>query len=579
MLLPMVRSWIFAAAIQGAGALSMISMRAFGNTSAVQVSDDDSTASRSRPHLLIILADDMGYNGIGYNNDAIQTPHIDKLARGGIMLKAFYAASICAPSRFSLLTGRNAWKSEGFGSENLHPSYPVGTDPGYDMLPKVLQKAGYKTHAIGKWHQGFHKPEYLPTARGFDSFYGILEGSSDHFSQYSETWRCNGVEVIDFTIDDEPGLTGTDWDKETNLGDTKYRAHAEKIIWDHDVDHPLFMYLSLQFPHSPFQVSDDYKAKYQLSAELQIYYGMISHLDDTVGGVTKALQEKKMWDNTVVVFLSDNGAEASAPDNANLPFSGHKGQVLEGGIRVPAFVTGGYLPDSASGRQLTGLVSIADWSVTFAGLGGAAKQFGKGPMPVDGVNVWDYISGKRDNSTRDRVIQLHPSTSWMGGANTADGCRPGGPTFSLHYGKWKLIQMGLLDENLMRVAKTGKNICSESPCLFDMEADEKEEHDVSEDNHGIVAKMASMVNKEMQVAIDSHWFGRVFQQAGTVDQDHACIAFTQSDGKYKYITPWANAEYTNAYLAKSVKCKDRLIVVASPSEQEENPSLVADHPH
>jgi len=286
----MVRSLVFATALQGAGAVQFVSMRTSGNRSAAEVSDDPSAFSK--PHIVVILVDDMGYNGVGYNNDEIKTPHIDKLAKEGVILQSFYAAAICAPSRFSLLTGRNAWKSEGFGSKNLDPAYPVGTDPGYDMIPKVLQAVGYKTHAVGKWHQGFHKPEYLPTARGFDTFFGILEGSSDHFTQASETWRCGGIPVIDFTIDDEP-LTGKDWDHETDLGDTKYHTQAVKIIEAHDAKDPLFLYLALQFPHSPFQVTEDYMDKYDLSVEMKTYYGMISHVDDTVKGVTEALQKNE----------------------------------------------------------------------------------------------------------------------------------------------------------------------------------------------------------------------------------------------------------------------------------------------
>jgi len=551
----LVGAFMLAAAVQGVGALSFVSMRAESQPAQSELLNGSSTAGR--PHIVVILADDMGNNGVGYNNDALKTPYIDQLAKEGVMLKSFYAASICAPSRFSLLTGRNAWKSEGFGSKNLDPAYPVGTDTGYDMIPKVLKAVGYKTHAIGKWHQGFHKAEYLPTARGFDTFYGILEGSSDHFTQFSETWRCGGNSVIDFTIDDQP-VTGKDWDHEKNLGDTKYKVQAEKIIKDHDVSHPLFLYLALQFPHSPFQVTHDYMNKYNLSPELKTYYGMISHVDDTVRRVTQALQAKKIWENTLVVFLSDNGAEALAPETANYPFQGHKGQVLEGGIRVPAFVTGGYLPSQALGKQLTGLVSIADWSVTFAALAGAKKP-SAGPMPVDGVNVWDYISGKNDTSNRDHLVQLHPNAAWLGGADSSDGCREGLPTFSYHYGKWKLIQMGTKAENLVRIGKTGNANCDEKPCLFDLEADEKEEHDLSESNAGIVSKLTAMVNKELKIAISSQWFGRVFEEAGESDQDKACIGFGKfEDDKYSFIAPWADGEYTNKFVQKSIQCKSHL---------------------
>merc|ERR1719277_909600 len=123
---------------------------------------------------------------------------MDEFARDGVTMDRYYTSPVCGPSRFSLLTGRPAYQSEAWGSCNLDVEFPVGTSTKYTMLPAALKAAGYKTHMVGKWHQGYHQAEYLPINRGFDTFFGILTGETDHFTQ--QTYSATGCDSIVYDL-------------------------------------------------------------------------------------------------------------------------------------------------------------------------------------------------------------------------------------------------------------------------------------------------------------------------------------------------------------------------------------------
>lgn len=517
-----------------------------------------------RPHIVLVLADDMGYGGVGYNNAELQTPAIDKLAREGVILDNFYAASICAPSRFSLMTGREPWRSEGFGSINLDPQFPVGTSPAYTMLPAVLRAVGYKTHLVGKWHQGFHRAEYMPTARGFDTFYGILEGCSDHFTQYSMSYgRCPGKKIIDMSEDDEPLFEGIDYENSTRMGDWRYRERAVDIIHAHAKKHrlyitrgrhaPLFLVVSSQMPHTPFQVTDTYKNRYNFSHDdKNLYYGMISHLDDTVLSITEALYETQMYADSLILFMSDNGAAVEAPDKANYPFQGHKGQILEGGTHVPAFINGGFLPQTARGLKRLGLVSISDWYATLAWLGGVeSDKLSEGPTPMDSVNMWHYITNEPLTSPRERVVQMHPGVAWLGGIGGEDDCTGRMGSYAMTEGKWKLTFIAHAAENLMRTRGVETDECLNKYCLFDLEKDRIEEKNVADSNQDVVDELKQKMEDYVDQATRSEWFGRTFVDTSNTD---ACAAFQEIEGSYGFIKPWATTDVEQTFLQGSHIC-------------------------
>eukprot|EP00966_Prymnesium_polylepis_P112590 2604747-Prymnesium_polylepis.1 len=164
------------------------------------------------PHIVLALADDLGFNGVGYRNRQLRTPTIDALAATGLRLESFYTHRLCGPSRAALLTGRMPYKLEATRTNFVEFWEESGTEVEYTLLPEQLRQHGYATASVGKWHQGFFHPAYLPTARGFDFFYGFLGGCEDHITQRNccpacERRRYPGVGVpVDLFRNDKPAF-------------------------------------------------------------------------------------------------------------------------------------------------------------------------------------------------------------------------------------------------------------------------------------------------------------------------------------------------------------------------------------
>jgi len=489
------------------------------------------------PHIILIVADDLGHGGVGYNNAEVKTPHIDSLAATGAILDSFYAAPVCGPSRFSLLTGRDPWKSEG-ASNNLAPELPVGTDLGYSMLPAVLKTVGYATHLVGKWHQGFHRPEYTPTYRGFDTFYGILEGASDHVLQSSTDFFCNGRRFTDIMEDNQPAK-GVDYAGSNILGDTRYRERVVDIITKHDAKIPLFIYAALQYPHQPFQISADLSGRYKFGEEKNTYYGMLSHLDESVGAIVNALKDSDLYGTSLVVFMSDNGAPPEAPAEANHPLTGFKGNVFEGGIHVPAFVTGGMLPAAARHTRIADLFSISDWYATLANLANAVPDTA-GPAAMDSLDQWGLLTGE-SQSPRRSILQMHAAARLV--ADSSGKCRKSPPA-------WSLIADGF---KLMKSGDGGKFGCGDKPCLFHLANDQSETNDVAAQNPQVVADMQSAVDKRLFEASKLPAFARIFNHQKTLQdfQNQACAAFSAAGD---WIVPWASDVHESLYLSGSDHC-------------------------
>jgi len=516
---------------------------------------------RRQPHLILILADDLSWSGVGYNNDKVKTPFIDEMANQGIILEDFYTAALCGPSRYSLLTGRAAWRSEGFGSNNLDASIPIGTSLEYTMLPAVLKTAGYVTHAVGKWHQGFHQPEYLPQNRGFDTFYGILSGFTSHFTQ--ETYHgCDGHPIVDL-YDNNDNITGEDFKETKRYGDERFRERAVDIIGKHDPKVPLFLYFSSQMPHAPYQVPKRYKQKYFLSADENVYYGMMSHLDETASKIAEALNDNNMYTDSLILFMSDNGAADDTGFLTNYPLSGHKGQVLQGGTHVPAFLAGGFLPSRNAGKKLKGLVHISDWYATLAYLAGGDDTIDvTNPAPMDSHNHWGWIAGDEDASRRNHVMQLHPAAGWLMGGGSQD-CMSNGGSFSFIEGNWKLLMLHGTEESLMRL-RIRPGQCVGKPCLFDIGNDPYEEQDLSNVNPDVVDSMKEKVDKHMAEAVASPWFGRIW---AATSQEEQCWHYPQV-GNYKFLLPWAENSIVSQYMESSSVCQIHLPGLVAVNDAE-----------
>ena len=324
-----------------------------------------------RPNFIILFADDMGYGDLGcYGHPDIRTPNLDRMAAEGARLTSYYAAaSVCTPSRVGLLTGRYAMRAR--QPENFGPDSKGGLQLSEILLPQVLKPLGYRTMAIGKWHLG-HAKEYLPTSRGFDQFFG-LPYSNDMISPWVKTDR-----PLMLYRNNDTAEAVTDQSRITQ----RYTAEAVKFVGE-SRDQPFFLYLPYAMPHLPLAVAPERRGK----SPAGLYGDVIEEIDWSVGEVLRAVRDAGQDDNTLILFLSDNGPWTNLPKRmlqkgnewwhtgSKGPLRGAKGGSYEGGFRVPGIARwpGRIAPRLTLREMACGL----DWFPTIAKAAGAA-------MPADG---------------------------------------------------------------------------------------------------------------------------------------------------------------------------------------------------
>ena len=354
------------------------------------------------PNIVFILADDLGWNSIGYQDYDLSfaTPHLTSLARDGLILSNYYSQEVCTPARAALLTGRYPL-SIGMQFSVVDTRTPWGLNLGEQTIADVLSEHGYVTRALGKWHLGHHSPKFLPTARGFDSFVGFLNGDNHYYSKRNPIFP----HFTDFIgMDRECYYPYTEYDMH-NYSTHFYRTKAIDVIHNHDQSVPLFLYLPFQAVHDPFTdaVEGHNAARNFVSDEIRdaIDSQVVGHkrtdyayalnlLDGAVGGIVQALEESGMMDNTYVIFASDNGG-CNMAGGKNGPLRGTKGSLLEGGTKVDAFVYGPKLLSSSalSGSQFNGLFHVTDWFPTMLAMAGIDDHVPRSGFELDGVNQLD----------------------------------------------------------------------------------------------------------------------------------------------------------------------------------------------
>lgn len=332
-----------------------------------------------KPNILLIVADDLGYEDLGFQGSPdILSPNLDALCDNGIRFTdAHTTASVCSPSRAGLMTGRYQQR---FGHEANSPPPPHGMAPTETTIAQQLQKAGYRTGAIGKWHLGTTAEQY-PTARGFDTFYGLREGSRSYFYDVSKNDRPGSFHAI-----------------ERDGSQLKFDGYLTDVLGNQAIDFigtesgkPFFTYLSFTAPHGPMQATEADLAKFAHieNKRRRTYAAMIWAMDRAIGKVIAHLKATGQFENTLVWFLSDNGG-ATNNGSSNLPLAGHKGIKFEGGIRVP-FVL--HWPARFEGGRIEKrLISALDILPTcVAAAGGNIKS---DPVrPLDGVNLLPFLTG------------------------------------------------------------------------------------------------------------------------------------------------------------------------------------------
>ena len=334
--------------------------------------------NNKKPNFILIVADDLGFGDLSYNGSIqIPTPSIDKLAREGVnFTQGYVSAPVCSPSRAGLLTGRYGVS---FGHDNNIGGTQPGFDPQYLGLPLTettiatrLNNLGYATGLIGKWHLGA-EPQFHPLKRGFDEFWGYTGGGHDYFKTTKHI-ECNYKTPQKITyITDDKGDECVDFIK----------RHK---------DEPFFLFASFNAPHTPMQATKaDLKLfEHIIDKRRRTYCAMVHRLDINVGRIMAAVKKEGLAENTLVVFISDNGGPTTSNASINAPLNGHKGILLEGGIRVPFIMNWqGNLP---SGKTYKSPVISLDFATTFFELaGGVITDY----IKFDGVNLMPFIANNQ----------------------------------------------------------------------------------------------------------------------------------------------------------------------------------------
>lgn len=431
-------------------------------------------AAAEPPNVLLILADDLGWNDVGYHGSEVQTPNIDTLADNGVRMERFYVTPICSPTRAGLLTGRYPDRF-GLRREVIKPWGRYGLDVNEVTLADVLSYAGYTHRAvIGKWHLGHSQVQWHPMSRGFTSFYGMYTGAIDYFRHLSvgeRDWHRN------FTPAREEGYATELLGREA-VGFVEARS-ADTAPW--------FLYLAFNAPHNPLQATeadlteygfdaaaqriDDYSHIYtnpcceqgRGNTRRQTYSAMITALDREIGAVLHTLDATGQADDTLVIFLSDNGGHENW-GASNDPLRGGKHDVWEGGVRVPAIVR--WPAAGLAGGVYDGVAAYVDVLPTIAAAAGLVEM--EMPAILDGIDLLPRLSS-RDEPPADRVV-------YLGARDDRAGYLVGG--FAAVTQRWKIV----------------------GDVLFDLSVDISEEHDVAARYPEIAAELRDAVETFRRLA-------------------------------------------------------------------------------
>jgi arylsulfatase A-like enzyme len=362
-------------------------------------------ATTAKPNIVFILADDQGWADVGWHGSEIQTPNLDKIAAAGAKLEQFYVLPVCSPTRAALLTGRYPMRM-GLQTGVVRPYAQYGLPLEERTLPQALREAGYTTAICGKWHLGHCRPDYLPTRRGFDHQYGHYNGAIDYF----KLERDGGVDWHrdDKVCRDEGYSTGL------------IAQEAERLIKEQPKGKPLFLYVPFNAPHSPFQVPEEYKEPYaKLPEPRRTYAGMLAAMDEAVGRILAALDEKGIRENTLIIFSSDNGGDEPGKVAGNGSLRGGKFTLYEGGVRVCAAAA--WPGHITPGTTVSEPIHMVDWYPTLLNLAGASLDQ---KLPLDGLDIRLTITEGKPTPHAEILLNAEPNRG------------------AIRVGDWKLIING-----------------------------------------------------------------------------------------------------------------------------------------
>ena len=335
------------------------------------------SAPQGKPNIVIILADDLGWNAVGWHNPEIKTPHLDQLCKEGIELDNMYVSPMCSPTRAGLLTGRYPIRY-GCARAVIPPWRDFGLPIEETTLADALGAAGYERRGVfGKWHLGHARKRWHPNQRGFTDFIGCYNGAIDYFTHEREgepDWHKNEAPL-----------------KQEGYTTTLIGRNASGFIREAAKgDAPYFCYIPFNAPHSPHQAPPDYLKQYAhiKDQKRKTYFAMITAMDDAIGEILKTIDETGEADNTIVWFFSDNGGIGSIADN-NKPLHGSKLTTYDGGVRAVACVR--YPAGYPGGRKITDRTLFIDVMPSMLRLAGTDASTMKNPF--DGIDLTPLLNG------------------------------------------------------------------------------------------------------------------------------------------------------------------------------------------
>lgn len=415
----------------------------------------DRSFAEPPPNIIVINLDDAGYSDFGFSGEGlIETPHIDSLARSGVICtRGYVTASVCTPSRMGLITGRYQQR---FGAECNVPTVPtpgftkedLGLDTDQRTLGDAMQASGYHTLAVGKWHLG-SLPKYHPNERGFDDFYGFLGGSRSYFPLPNP--RHDHQILRNQDAISEP-------DSFDYLTDAFTKFTTEFI--QQERSKPFFVYLAYNAVHGPMHaIEQDLQHYEEISPkQRQALCAMTRAADRGVGQIVAQLESMKMRDNTLIFLLNDNGGATTA--RVNRPLRGFKGDKWEGGIRVPFAVS--WPAELPSGTHFDRPVSTLDVLPTM--LAAAGSQWNP-PNALDGVDLLPHLKGQQSEDPHERLFWRR----WNTGA--------------VMQGDWKLIRV-------MEDPLTANRKLILPLMLFNLSSDVSETTDLADQHPDIVRELS-----------------------------------------------------------------------------------------
>eukprot|EP01130_Rhizamoeba_saxonica_P004276 TRINITY_DN1749_c3_g1_i1.p1 TRINITY_DN1749_c3_g1~~TRINITY_DN1749_c3_g1_i1.p1 ORF type:complete len:514 (-),score=88.58 TRINITY_DN1749_c3_g1_i1:111-1652(-) len=395
----------------------------------------------NRPHVVFYVIDDIGWTDVGYREGSgVSSPVLDHMAHTGVLLDKYYVQPVCSPTRSCFLQGKYPFTTGLQLFSTIMPASRAAMPLDQPTLSELFLENGYRTSAVGKWHLGYADWRNTPTGRGFESHTGYFQGE---ITYYSHAFTVPNQFVPYFNI------TGLDWWNNKTVDRSKYGVYSKDLLdkemkrvldnYTPSKEHPLFMYYAHQLVHVPL---DKPEAKWFENCthikdeKRNIYCAMIAAADDSLKQLIDTLKKKKLWDDTILVVTTDNGAMPDVPNTfppsagVNYPLRAGKGTVFEGGVRAIGFVNGGknVIPESARGTIIKDqLLHAVDWFPTLINMANPSEAI---PSNLDGFDIWDTLVNNQSVPRESLPLNINHHISFPNS----------GHQVAVIKGDWKLIK-------------------------------------------------------------------------------------------------------------------------------------------